>query len=328
MSGILRYSLKRLCLLLVTMLLVSFLTFLAFEMVSGDPARTMLGTEATEAQITALQQELGLDKPFLVRYVRWFCGFFSGDLGLSYSYRQPVWNLIAPKLELTLWLSLMSFALTVIISIPLGIFSYHLTGGIWDWPRTAFNQLCMAIPPFFTGILVSWEFGIILRLFTPGDFPNIHTNFPGALLHLFFGAVCLSIPRIAMTVRMMRATVISEMNKAYVRTAISRGNDRHSVLTRHVLKNAMVSVVPFLGQTLAELFGAGIVVEQVLGIPGLGRFLVTSISHRDYPVVQAIVVILAFWVVLAGTAADLIDQAIDPRLRTSGPSGQFGGSAG
>ena len=328
MSGILRYSLKRLCLLLVTMLLVSFLTFLAFEMVSGDPARTMLGTEATEAQISALQQELGLDKPFLVRYVRWFCGFFSGDLGLSYSYRQPVWNLIAPKLELTLWLSLMSFALTVIISIPLGIFSYRLTGGIWDWPRTAFNQLCMAIPPFFTGILVSWEFGIILRLFTPGDFPNLHTDFPRALLHLFFGAVCLSIPRIAMTVRMMRATVISEMNKAYVRTAISRGNDRHSVLTRHVLKNAMVSVVPFLGQTLAELFGAGIVVEQVLGIPGLGRFLVTSISHRDYPVVQAIVVILAFWVVLAGTAADLIDQVIDPRLRTSGLSGQFGGAAG
>ena len=227
-----------------------------------------------------------------------------------------------------MWLRLKSFALTVIISIPLGIFSYHLTGGIWDWPRTAFNQLCMAIPPFFTGILVSWEFGIILRLFTPGDFPNLHTNFPGALLHLFFGAVCLSISRIAMTVRMMRATVISEMNKAYVRTAISRGNDRHSVLTRHVLKNAMVSVVPFLGQTLAELFGAGIVVEQVLGIPGLGRFLVTSISHRDYPVVQAIVVILAFWVVLAGTAADLIDQAIDPRLRTSGPSGQFGGAAG
>ncbi|MBQ6428921.1 MAG: ABC transporter permease, partial [Oscillospiraceae bacterium] len=183
-------------------------------------------------------------------------------------------------------------------------------------------------PPFFTGILVSWEFGLIRRMFTPGDFPNLQPDFPRAVLHLFFGAVCLSIPRIAMTVRMMRATVISEMNKAYDRTAISRGNDRHSVLTRHVLKNAMVSVVPFLGQTLAELFGAGIVVEQVLGIPGLGRFLVTSISHRDYPVVQAIVVILAFWVVLAGTAADLIDQAIDPRLRTSGPSGQFGGAAG
>ena len=133
--------------------------------------------------------------------------------------------------------------------------------------------------------------------------------------HIFFGAVCLAIPRIAMTIRMLRSTVVSEMNKAYVRTAISRGNDRRSVLMRHVLKNSMLSVVSFLGQTLAELVGAGIVVEQVLGIPGLGRFLVASISHRDYPVVQTIVVILAFWVVLAGTAADLINQAIDPRLR-------------
>ena len=328
MNDISRYILKRIWLLFLTMILVSFLTFLAFELISGDPVRTMLGTEATEVQITALRQELGLDKPFPVRYLRWLGGFFSGNLGISYVYRQPVWDLIAPKLELTLLLSLMSFVLITVISIPLGVFSYRLTGGIWDWPRTAFNQLCMAVPPFFTGILVSWEFGIVLRLFTPGDFPSLRANLPGALLHLFFGAVCLSIPRIAMTVRMLRATVISEMNKAYVRTAISRGNDRHSVLTRHVLKNSMVSVVSFLGQTLAELVGAGIVVEQVLGIPGLGRFLVTSISHRDYPVVQAIVVILAFWVVLAGTIADLINQFIDPRLRVTGSAGHFGGAAG
>ena len=324
----LQFILKRFFLLLVTMILVSFLTFLAFELVSGDPARTMLGTEATAEQLSALRQELGLDKPFMVRYIQWLGGFFSGNLGISYIYRQPVWDLIASKLELTLLLSLMSFVLIAVISIPLGIFSYRLTGGFWDWPRTALNQLCMAVPPFFTGILVSWEFGIILRLFTPGDFPSLHADFTRALQHLFFGAVCLSIPRIAMTVRMMRATVISEMNKAYVRTAISRGNDRHSVLTRHVLKNAMVPVVTFLGQTLAELVGAGIVVEQVLGIPGMGRFLVTSISHRDYPVVQAIVVILAFWVVTVGTVADLMNQFIDPRLRASGLSGRLGGAAG
>ena len=328
MSDVSRYILKRIWLLFLTMILVSFLTVLAFELISGDPVRTMLGTEATEVQITSLRQELGLDKPFPVRYLRWLGGFFSGNLGISYVYRQPVWDLIAPKLELTLLLSLMSFVLITVISIPLGVFSYRLTGGIWDWPRTAFNQLCMAVPPFFTGILVSWEFGIILRLFTPGDFPSLHADFTRALQHLFFGAVCLSIPRIAMTVRMLRATVISEMNKAYVRTAISRGNDRHSVLTRHVLKNAMVPVVTFLGQTLAELVGAGIVVEQVLGIPGMGRFLVTSISHRDYPVVQAIVVILAFWVVTVGTVADLINQFIDPRLRASGLSGRLGGAAG
>ena len=325
MNTALQYTLKRLALLLITMLLVSFLTFLAFELVSGDPARTMLGTEATPQQVTALRHELGLDRPFLLRYASWLGGFFTGDLGTSYSYRQPVWGLISGKLELTLWLSLMSFVLIAVISIPLGIFSYRFTGGFANWPRTALNQLCMAVPPFFTGILFSWCFGIVLRVFTPGDFPGLRTDFAASLRHLFFGAVCLSIPRIAMTVRMLRSTVISEMNKAYVRTAISRGNDRRTVLTRHVLKNSMVSVVTFLGQTLAELVGAGIVVEQVLGIPGLGRFLVTSISHRDYPVVQTIVVILAFWVVLAGTAADLVNQAIDPRLRLN--TGNMGGAA-
>lgn len=327
MTAALRYCLRRLLLLLVTMLLVSLLTYLAFELVSGDPARTMLGTEATEEQVQALRHEMGLDRPFTERYFRWLGGFFSGDLGISYSYRQPVWGLINEKLELTLLLSLISFVLITVISIPLGVFSYRFTGTFAGWPRTVLNQLCMALPPFFTGILVSWGFGIVLKVFTPGDFPGLRNDVSGSLRHLFFGAVCLSIPRIAMTVRMMRATVISEMNKAYVRTAISRGNDRAAVLTRHVLKNSLVSVVTFLGQTLAELVGAGIVVEQVLGIPGLGRFLVTSISHRDYPVVSAIVVILAFWVVLAGTAADLISQGIDPRLRLSTGRRRIGGAA-
>ena len=315
------YLFRRVGMLLVTMVLVSLLTFVAFSLVSGDPARTMLGTEATEAQVQTLRQEMGLDRPFPVRYARWLGGFFSGDLGTSYSYRQPVWDLIGGKLELSMWLCLMSFGLIALISIPLGVFSYRFTGGFADWPRTVLNQLCMAVPPFFTGILVSWGFGIVLRVFTPGDFPGLRNDPAGAVRHLFFGAVCLAIPRVAMTVRMLRATIISEMNKAYVRTAISRGNDRRAVLNRHVLKNSLVTTVTFLGQTLAELVGAGIVVEQVLGIPGLGRFLVTSISHRDYPVVQAIVVILAFWVVLAGTAADLINQAIDPRLRRTAGGG-------
>ena len=176
----------------------------------------------------------------------------------------------------------------------------------------------MAIPPFFTGILLSYVFGILFRVFSPGDFPDLYEEPGAAFLHLFFGAICLSIPRIAMTTRMMRSTIVSEMNKAYVRTAISRGNDRRSVLVTHVLKNSLTSVVSFLGQTMAEILAATIVVEQVLGIPGLGRFLVLSIAQRDYPVVQAIVVILAFWVVLAGTLADLINQYIDPRLRLGG----------
>ena len=312
-----KYTVKRVILLLVTMVLVSFFTFAAFGLVSGDPAQAILGTQATEARLAALRQELGLNRPFLQRYFSWLGGFFTGDLGVSYSYKQPVWGLIAPKLEITLCLCLLSFLMITVVSIPLGVASYRVTGPLGA-VRTAFNQLCMAVPPFFTGILVSWGFGIVLRLFTPGDFPGLHNRFGASLRYLFFAAVCLSIPRVAMTVRMMRSTVIDEMNKAYVRTAISRGNDRKGVLYTHVLKNSLVSAVTFLGQTMAELVAGSIVVEQVFGIPGLGRFLVASIANRDYPVVQAIVVILALWVVLAGTVADLINQTIDPRLRLGG----------
>lgn len=296
--------------LLLTMLLVSFLTFAAFEVVSGDPAQTMLGTEATEEQLAGLRSELGLDRPFIQRYFAWVTGCFTGNLGTSYSYRQPVSQLIGAKALVSLSLCLLSFALIVLVSIPLGLVSYRYSGRFLNAFRSILNQVCMAVPPFFTGIVFSWIFGIGLNLFIPGTTPGF--------VHLFFAAVCIAIPRIAMTVRLLRSTVVSEMNKAYVRTAISRGNDRSAVLRKHVLKNSLVSVISFLGQTLAELVGGAIVVEQVMGIPGLGRFLVTSILHRDYPVIQAIVLILAFWVVLSGVLADLVNSILDPRLKLDG----------
>ena len=312
-----KYAAKRLLMLLVTMVIVSFLAFLAFGLISGDPATAMLGTQATPESVAALREELGLNRPFLVRYGEWLLGFFTGNLGTSYNYKQPVWDLIGPKVMVTLCLSVLSFLLITVVSIPLGLWSARRVGGRLDGVRTAVNQLCMAVPPFFTGILLSWVFGVMLHWFVPGSFPGLE-HFGSALKYLLFAAVAIAIPRIAMTVRMLRSTIMSEMQKDYVRTAISRGNDRGEVLRRHVLKNALVPVVTFLAQTMAEIVAGSIVVEQVFAIPGLGRMLVTSISNRDYPTVQAIVVILAFWVVLAGTVADIVNQCIDPRLRLGG----------
>ncbi len=313
-----KYAAKRIAMLLLTMVIVSLLAFVAFDLISGDPATAMLGTEATPEKVAALREQLGLNRPLLVRYGEWLLGFFTGDLGVSYSYRQPVWDLIAPKVLVTLYLSGLTFVLIVAVSIPLGLRSARQSGGILDGGRTLMNQLCMAVPPFFTGILLSWLFSTLLKWFVHGRFPSLTEDFGGAVKYLFFAALALAIPRIAMTVRMLRSTVQGEMRKDYVRTAISRGNDRGGVLYRHVLKNALVPVVTFLAQTMAEIVASSIVVEQVFAIPGLGRMLVSSISNRDYPTVQAIVVILAFWVVLAGTVADLINQRIDPRLRLGG----------
>ena len=313
-----KYAAKRIAMLLLTMVIVSLLAFVAFDLISGDPATAMLGTEATPEKVAALREQLGLNRPLLVRYGEWLLGFFTGDLGVSYSYRQPVWDLIAPKVLVTLYLSGLTFVLIVAVSIPLGLRSARQSGGILDGGRTLMNQLCMAVPPFFTGILLSWLFSTLLKWFVHGRFPSLTEDFGGAVKYLFFAALALAIPRIAMTVRMLRSTVQGEMRKDYVRTAISRGNDRGGVLYRHVLKNALVPVVTFLAQTMAEIVASSIVVEQVFAIPGLGRMLVSSISNWDYPTVQAIVVILAFWVVLAGTVADLINQRIDPRLRLGG----------
>ena len=313
-----KYAARRIAMLAVTMVIVSLLAFVAFDMISGDAATAMLGTEATPEKIAALREELGLNRPLPVRYVEWLLGFVTGNLGISYSYSLPVWELIAPKIAVTLWLSLLSFVLIVAVSIPLGMRAARISGGPLAGLYTTLNQLGMAIPPFFTGIVFSWLFGITLKWFTPGDFPGLTENFWGAMRHMFFAAAAIAIPRIAMTVRMLRSTIMSEMNKDYVRTAISRGNDRPGVLWGHVLKNALVPVVTFLAQTMAEIIAGSIVVEQVFGIAGLGRMLVASISNRDYPVVQTIVVILALWVVLAGTVADLINQRIDPRLRLGG----------
>ncbi len=311
-----KYALKRAAAGLATILIVSFLTFAAFSLISGDTATAMLGTSATPERLAALRAELGLDRPLMVRYGEWLLGFFTGDLGVSSSYSQPVWDILAPKFRLTLCLSLLSFALITAVSIPLGLWSAGRQR--FEGARTALNQLGMAVPPFFTGILLSWVFGVGLKWFTPGQFPDAGEDFAGAAVYLLFAAAALSIPRIAMTARMLRSTVREELGKDYVRTAISRGNDRGQVLRRHVLKNALPPVVTFLAQTMAEIVAGSIVVEQVFVIPGLGRMLVTSIAGRDYPVVQAIVVILAFWVVLAGTAADLVNQRIDPRLRLGG----------
>ena len=313
-----KQALRRIGSFVLTMVIVSLLAFVAFDLISGDPATALLGTEATEEALAALREEMGLNRPLLVRYGEWLTGFFTGDLGTSYVYNQSVSEIIAPKIAVTLLLSFVSFLMIVVVSIPLGLHASRRSGGALEAASSAFNQLCMAVPPFFTGMILSYAFGVVLKWFMPGSFPDLTTDFGGALVHIFFAAMAIAIPRIAMTVRMLKSTIQSQMRRDYVRTAISRGNDRGEVLRRHVLKNALVPVITFLAQTMAEIVAGGIVVEQVFSIPGLGRMLVASISNRDYPMVQAIIVILALWVVLSGTIADLINQRIDPRLRLGG----------
>ena len=310
-----KYAAKKLTMMLLTMVIVSFLAFLAFQIIPGDPTAKLLGSNATAEAVAALRAQLGLDRPFFVRYFEWVAGALQGDFGVSYSYSLPVSSLLAGKLGITALLTAVAFLLIAAVSVPLGVFLAEQDRPWLDRAFTVCNQIVMAVPAFFTGILMTLLFGLVLRWFTPGSFISPAHSFWGSVGYLFFPALAIALPRIAMTVKMLRSSVATEMNKDYVRTSYSRGNDRRATLCRHVLRNAAVPTVAFLAMTVADIVAGSVVIEQVFAVPGLGRLLLTSIANRDFPVVQAIVVILALWVVLVNGAADLLNQRLDPRLR-------------
>ena len=307
---------KKFLIMLVTLLAVSFLVFLALSIIPGDAATNMLGTQATQESIEALREEMGLNDPFFVQYFRWLFGCLKGDFGTSYSYHMSVSSLIMDKLPITITLTLFSFIIIFVVSIPLGVFIAKHSGGVIDRVLTVLNQIIMSIPAFFSGIIITLVFGLILGLFTPGGFVSYKTDVAGFLGYLMFPSVAIAIPKISMTVKLLKESILEEYKKEYVKTAYSRGNSTTQVLYKHILKNAIIPVITFLGMTLADIVAGSIVVEQVFGIPGLGRILLTSISNRDYPVVQAIIIILAVIILVINFIVDIIYHKVDPRIDT------------
>ena len=178
-----KYAVKKLGMMLLTMLIVSFLAFLAFQIIPGDPTNKILGTEATEAQREALRAQLGLNQPFFVRYFTWLVGFVGGDFGVSYNYNMPVADMLAGKLGVTLLLAALTFVLTVVVSIPMGILCAD-RGGWLDKMLLVGGQITMAVPPFFIGILLTYLFGLILYWFIPGEFVSPSVDFWGSLSYL------------------------------------------------------------------------------------------------------------------------------------------------
>ena len=309
-----KYIIKKIISMIITLVVVSLCVFLAFSIIPGDPALRMLGTEASPELIAQTRERMGLNDPFFIRYFRWFTAFLKGDMGTSYNYSVPVSGMILGKIPITLTMAVMSFLLTILISIPLGIITAKHEGGILDKVITVFNQIIMAIPPFFSGIIISFVFGMVLKVFTPGGFISYKDNFGGFIRYLIFLFFAVALPKIAMTVKMLRGSVIDEAAKDYTRTAYSRGNNTNGVLYRHVLKNALIPVITFLGMVLADMIAGSIVIEQVFSIPGISRILLTSISNRDYPVVEAIIMGIAIVVILTNLLVDIIYRIIDPRI--------------
>ena len=303
-----KFFIKKLITLIITLLVISFLTFTAFSVIPGDAALSRLGKDATEEQLERARDEMGLNDPLLERYGRWVTDAMQGDFGESYRYEgTSVRSLLA----------VISLLIITVISVPLGILSARFAGKWVDTLTNCLTQILMAVPSFFLGMILTYVFGLILHMFQPGKFIEPSENFGKSAQYLLFPALAVALPKIAMVVKFLRSSILTEMNREYVRTAYSRGNTETAVLYGHVLKNAMIPVVTFFAMVIAEILAGSIVAEQVFSVPGIGRLLISSISNRDYPVVQAIVLYITSVVVLINFAVDMIYQVLDPRVRTA-----------
>lgn len=312
---VIKFYIRRFVTLIITLFFVTLLTFIAFSVIPGDGALSKLSIEADYEAVEALRESLGLNQSIPLRYINYIKGVFMGDLGKSIQYGIPVKTLIGERLPITVWLAVLSMVMIITLSIPLGILSSIKKDGAGDKIITFSTQIFMSIPAFFLGIIITIIFGISLKWFVPGAYIPMGKSISGFFKYMIYPAIAVAVPKIAMTVKFLRSSILRELKSDYVRTARSKGGSRLRVLFKHVLKNAMIPVITFLGMVAADVLAGSIVIEQVFNLPGIGRLLIAAISNRDYPVVQAIILYIAAVVVVINFCVDITYKRLDPRVR-------------
>ena len=305
----------RLVAFVVTLLVASLVVSLVMEVLPGDPAAIMLGVNAREDTLAALRQEMGLDRPALERYLIWLGGLVTGDLGTSYTYGVPVWELIGERIGLSLPLALIAICLSTALAIPLGVLAAARRNRAADVGVMGFTQLGIAIPNFWFAILLILLFAVHWRVLPAGGFAGWEAGFWPALKTLLLPAVALALPQAAILARVTRSSVLETLGEDYVRTARAKGLDRRAALWRHAVRNALIPVVTIMGLQFSFLLAGTIIIENVFYLPGLGRLIFQAIAQRDLIVVKDLVVLLAGTVVVVNFAVDMAYAALDPRLR-------------
>jgi len=300
------------------MFLVSVFCFLIFSVIRGDPASLAAGLEATPQQLEALREEMGLNQNIFLRYFDWLSRFLSGNPGNSLYFRgEAISSMISQRLPVSITLALLSLFFVLLISVPASLLTVRREGNTIDRVINFLTAAGISAPGFFLGLLFIFIFGFGFKLFIPGVYIDYTENIFGFFGYLFFPALAIAIPNAAVLVKFLRSSLFSELKSDYVRTAKSKGAEPLYIMRRHVLKNAVVPSITVLGMVIAEVFSGSIVIEQVFTIPGIGRLLIAAISSRDYPLIQALMVYIAFLVVAANTLADIAIMIIDPRIRPS-----------
>ncbi|MGG7566959.1 ABC transporter permease [Rhodovulum sp. DZ06] len=306
---------RRVLALGLTLVAATVVIFVMVEIVPGDAAAVMMGTEATEESLAAVRAELGLDGPPVQRYLAWIGGMLEGDFGTSYTYRTPVRDLIGDRVWVSGPLALMSLALSTAIAIPAGIFAASRRGRPADLAVTAATQVGVAIPNFWFAMLLVIVFAVELKIVSAGGFPGWDAGFAPALGSLALPAAALALPQAAILTRVMRSALLDTLTEDYIRTARAKGLSQRQAIRRHGVRNALIPVLTIIGMQFSFLLAGAIIIENVFFLPGLGQLVFQGIVQRDLIVVKSVTVLLVFAVVLVTLAVDLAYAAVDPRLR-------------
>ena len=306
---------RRVLAVVPVLFVVAVIVFAILRAVPGDPAAVIAGDSATPEQVAALRDKLGLEKPVVTQFVIWLGGVLRGDLGESYFFRKPVAELIAQRLEPTLALGLAALSIAVSVAVPLGVVAAFRQGTWIDRAVMGLSVAGFSMPVFVLGYLLVWIFSVQLEWLPVQGYARIADGVGPFLERLLLPAVTLALVYVALVARITRTSVLEVLNEDYVRTARAKGLRERDVLTRHALRNAAVPILTVVGIGLAVLIGGAVVTESVFAIPGLGRLTVEAVLSRDFPVIQALILLFATGYVFVNLAIDIGYAVLDPRIR-------------
>lgn len=308
------FILKRILQMIPTFIVVSVVVFALVRLIPGDPVTAMLGDQASDEAVARAYQRLGLDKPLITQFGLFVVNFLRGDLGDSIVLKRPVLDIIAERLPVTLYLTLYSAVLAAVLAIPCAVLAAVNRDRAVDHCIRITFQIGLSSPVFFIGLILLAVLGANLRLFPVGGYGD---GFLQNLYYLFLPALTLALYQSAVLMRTLRGSVIEVLSADYVDFANAKGLKRKVVLTRYVLRNALIPMVNLFGISIGHLIGGAVITETVFAVPGAGRLMVDAIFGRDYPVVQGLTLFLAISVSLVFLLTDIVLAWLDPRIRLS-----------
>src|SRR3990172_2719993 len=314
-----RYILQRFLALIPTLFGISIIVFLVMRLIPGDTISAMIGTQykLTEAQAAALRQYFGLDRPLPEQYLRWLTAAVQGNFGYSVRSGQPVLTELLGRFPLTLELTVVAMLIALTIGIPVGVLSAVKPDSLLDLAGRLFSLVGLALPNFWLGTLIIYVLSVYFHILpNSGNYTGLTEDPVANLKQIIFPALTLGFSFSASVMRTTRSSLLEELHKDYARTARAKGRSQPAVILIHCLPNALIPIITVVGFETGYLFGGAVIIEQVFAMPGVGRLLLNAISQRDYAVVQATIVFIAFNFVIINLLSDLAYAFANPRIRS------------